>query len=75
MASFLYLLFNWVFIFDRIPNWNFNMKKVTKELLKEIANGLKFDMSEEEYDKLLADFDILTKQFALLDDEQVEADK
>ena len=51
------------------------MKKVTKELLKEIANSLNFDMSEEEYDKLLADFDILTKQFALIDDEQVEADK
>ena len=51
------------------------MKKVTKELLKEIANSLNFDMSEEEYDKLLADFDILIKQFALLDDKQAEADK
>ena len=51
------------------------MKKVTKELLKEIANSLNFDMCEEEYDKLLADFEILTKQFEILDDNHLEADK
>ena len=44
------------------------MEKVTKKKLKEIANRQMFDMSEEEYNHLLADFDILTKQFSLLDD-------
>ena len=44
------------------------MKKVTKKKLKEIANRQMFDMSEEEYNILLADFDILTKQFSLIDD-------
>ena len=47
---------------------NVNMEKVTKEKLKEIANRQMFDMSEEEYNTLLADFDILTKQFSLIDD-------
>ena len=47
---------------------NVNMEKVTKKKLKEIANRQMFDMSDEEYDILLADFDILTKQFSLIDD-------
>ena len=47
---------------------NVNMEKVTKEKLKEIANRQMFDMSEEEYNTLLADFEVLTKQFSLIDD-------
>ena len=51
------------------------MKKVTKKLLKEIANSLNFDMSEEELNKLLADFDILDKQFSLMGDIEDKVDK
>lgn len=43
-----------------------SMKKVTKEVLKEAANKLMFDMSNEEYDTLLTEFDIITKQMELI---------
>ena len=42
------------------------MKKIDKETLKEIAHNLYFDMSEEEYDKLLEEFDTVIKQIDLL---------
>lgn len=42
------------------------MKKIDKETLKEIAYSLCFDMSEEEYDKLLKEFDTINEQINLL---------
>lgn len=42
------------------------MIKVNKEILKEAAHKLLFDMSEEEYDTLLEEFEILTKQMELI---------
>ena len=42
------------------------MKKVTKEVLKEAANKLMFDMSDEQYDTLLEEFDIVIKQMELI---------
>ena len=38
------------------------MKEITKEVLKDAANRLMFDMSEGEYDTLLEEFKVLTKQ-------------
>ncbi|MDR0934882.1 MAG: Asp-tRNA(Asn)/Glu-tRNA(Gln) amidotransferase subunit GatC [Erysipelotrichaceae bacterium] len=38
------------------------MKKVTKEILKKAANNILLDMSEEEYDTLLSEFDIILNQ-------------
>lgn len=38
------------------------MEKITLELLKDAAHRLMFDMSESEYETLLAEFAILTKQ-------------
>ncbi len=38
------------------------MKEVNKEVLKESAHKLLFDMKEEEYDTLLHEFDIVLKQ-------------
>lgn len=42
------------------------MKKVTKEVLKKAANNLMFDMSDEQYDTLLEEFDVITKQMELV---------
>ena len=42
------------------------MKKVDKEVLKESAHKLLFDMSEEEYETLLKEFDIVTKQMDII---------
>ena len=38
------------------------MKEINLDVLKDAANRLLFDMSEEEYQTLLAEFSILTKQ-------------
>lgn len=38
------------------------MKEITLDVLKDAANRLLFDMSEEEYQTLLAEFATLTKQ-------------
>ena len=38
------------------------MKEITLDVLKDAANRLLFDMSDEEYDTLLAEFGVLTKQ-------------
>lgn len=38
------------------------MKTVNKEILKTAARNLLFDMSEEEYDTLLKEFDIILAQ-------------
>ena len=42
------------------------MNKVNKEILKDAANRLLFDMSDEEYDTLLDEFDMINKQFELI---------
>ncbi len=38
------------------------MKLVDKQLLKQLANELLFDMKEEEYDTLLKEFDTMLSQ-------------
>ena len=42
------------------------MKTVTKEVLKTTANKLMFDMSDEQYDNFVKEFDILIKQMNLI---------
>ena len=42
------------------------MKKVDKEVLKESARKLLFDMSEEEYDTLLKEFDFIINQMEII---------
>ncbi len=42
------------------------MKKVTLEVLKEATNKLMFDMSEEQYQNLLNEFDIILSQMELI---------
>lgn len=42
------------------------MKTVTKDVLKSTANKLMFDMSDEQYDQLVGEFDILIKQMNLI---------
>ncbi len=44
------------------------MKKVDKEVLKDCANRLLFDMKDEEYDVLLNEFEVITSQLKLMDD-------
>ena len=42
------------------------MKKIDKNILKESALKLMFDMSDEQYDTLIDEFNILTKQMELI---------
>ena len=42
------------------------MKKVSIEILKNTANRLMFDMTDEEYEKLLNQFDVIIKQMELI---------
>jgi len=42
------------------------MEKVTKDLLKTAANKLMFDMSDEQYETLLEEFDVIVKQMELV---------
>jgi aspartyl/glutamyl-tRNA(Asn/Gln) amidotransferase C subunit len=42
------------------------MKKITKETLKIAANKLMFDMSEEEYDVLLEEFETIQAQMSVI---------
>ncbi len=42
------------------------MKEITKEVLKDAAARLMFDMSEEQYDTLEKEFDIIIKQMQLI---------
>lgn len=42
------------------------MKKITKEILLECAHNLMFDLTNEELDSLLTDFEIITKQMELI---------
>lgn len=42
------------------------MKEYNKEVLKDAANRLYFDMSDDEYNTLLEEFRIITKQMGLI---------
>lgn len=42
------------------------MKKVNKDVLKDTASRLMFNMSEDEYDTLLNEFDVIIKQMELI---------
>lgn len=42
------------------------MKKVTKDILKQAANNLMFDMDETQYDTLLDEFQIISSQMELV---------
>ena len=42
------------------------MKAVNKAILKDAANKLMFDMSDEQYDQLVNEFDIITTQMKLI---------
>ena len=42
------------------------MKEYNKEILKDAANRLLFDMTDEQYDTLLNEFDIITKQMEIM---------
>lgn len=44
------------------------MKNVNKETLKTAANKLMFDMSEEQYENLLNEFDVIISQMNLIGD-------
>ena len=44
------------------------MNKVDKKTLKLAANRLMFDMSEEEYDRLVSEFDLIIEQMNLISD-------
>ena len=44
------------------------MDKVDKDYLKKAANRLMFDMSDEEYDRLVSEFDEIKKQMNLISD-------
>ena len=42
------------------------MKTVNKEVLKDCANRLYFDMTDDQYDTLLKEFDAIQKEFELM---------
>ena len=42
------------------------MKPVNKQILKEVAAKLMFDMDEDQYDTLLKEFDIIIKQMEII---------
>lgn len=42
------------------------MKKVDKSVLKDAANRLYFDMSDDQYEMLLEEFDTIREQFELM---------
>ena len=42
------------------------MRKISKEILKTSANKLLFDMSDEQYDTLLKEFDVMIHQLDLM---------
>lgn len=44
------------------------MKAVNKEVLKDAANRLLFDMSDEEYQTLLDEFDVIKAQLSKIGD-------
>ena len=46
------------------------MKEYNIDVLKDAANRLLFDMSEEEYNTLLEEFNIITKQMSLIGEDK-----
>lgn len=46
------------------------MKEYNIDVLKDAANRLLIDMSESEYETLLSEFDVVTKQMKPLDDDK-----
>ena len=44
------------------------MEKISKEVLKAIANNLMFDMTDEEYESVLVDFELFLKQVELINE-------
>lgn len=46
------------------------MKEYNIDVLKDAANRLLFDMSEEEYSTLLEEFNIITKQMSLIGEDK-----
>ena len=42
------------------------MKKVNKEVLKEASHKMLFDMSDDEFETLLKEFDIIIKQMEII---------
>ena len=42
------------------------MKTVSKEILKNAANKLMFDMPDEDYERLVEEFGVITKQMELI---------
>lgn len=50
------------------------MKEYNIEILKEAAHGLLFDMSEEQYQTLMSEFDVVTAQMKIIG-ENKELDK
>ena len=44
------------------------MKEINKNVLKEASEKLMFKMEEEQYDTLLKEFEIITKQMSLISD-------
>lgn len=40
---------------------------ITKELLKDYANKLMFDMNDDEYETLIKEFDVILKQMDLIE--------
>lgn len=42
------------------------MKTVSKEILKNAANKLMFDMPDEDYEQLVEEFGVITKQMELI---------
>ena len=47
------------------------MKKVTKDVLKKTANNLMFDMTDEEYEQLVEDFEVVLKQIKIFESIEV----
>lgn len=52
----------------KLHNEELLVKPVNKETLKEAANKLMFDMTDQEYETLLEEFDILMQQIELMNE-------
>lgn len=42
------------------------MEKITKEILKKAANNLMFDMTDEEYETLMKEFEVIIQQMEII---------
>lgn len=48
------------------------MIELTEEILRKCANGLMFDMTDEQYDLILSDFNVTLDQLKLIGDIDLE---